>query len=257
MRLVAGALLGMVLCASQTAAQSVGPGGTIPAVANGPGRNGTLWRSDVNVLNVSPSDTSVVMLLTPEIIDGEPAFEPRVSDPITVAAGAQVTIANVVQSRFGLANTKGGLNVFSLNGAPLVVTSRTYTVASEGGSYGQEVFGVLVAKTAWVSGVRQDSLYRTNIGVFLPVEPVPPATFTVTVFREDGTEVGSGSIFFDQAGLQQKALSAFGVSTLVSGYVVIECSDPSLTWFGYGSRADQVTGDAVYRPALGREADLP
>jgi hypothetical protein len=39
--------------------------------------------------------------------------------------------------------------------------------------------------------------------------------------------------------------------------VVFRCSDPTLAWYAYASRVDQVTGDAVYRAARGRQSDLP
>jgi len=259
MRRVFLMLLLIVIGIPEALAQFVGPGGTIPAVANLPGRNGTLWRSDVNVLNINQTDTSVVLLLQPEISGGEPAFEPRVTDPIQIPAGTQLTLTNVLQTQFDLLNTKGGLTIFSLDGAPVVISSRTYTVAEGGGSYGQEVAGKLVASTGWVSGLRHDSLYRTNVGVFLPVDPEPSsaAIFTVTVYRADGSEAASGSILFDSAGLQQKSLDAFGVVALLDGYVEITCSDPSFAWYGYASIVDQLTGDPVYRAVTGRESDLP
>lgn len=256
MRHVGTALLSILCWASTALAQFVGPGGTIPAVANLPGLKGTLWRSDVYVVNINPTDTSVQLLLQPEIVDGEPAFEPQVSDPIQIPANAQLTMANVVQSRFGLINTKGALTIFSLDGLPLAIGSRTYNVPVEGGSFGQDVRGVLVKNTAWTPGLRHDSLFRSNIGVYLPVDPGPPATFTVRVFRADGSELSSGSIIFRQAGLIQRSLTTFGVDRLLDGYVVITCSDPTLVWFGYASRADQVTGDAVYRAAVALQSDV-
>jgi hypothetical protein len=252
-------LVVILIWVPESFAQFVGPGGTIPAVANLPGRNGTLWRSDVNVLNMNQTDTSVVLLLLPEISRGEGAFEPQVTDPIQIPAGRQLTLSNVLQTKFDLTNTKGGLTIFSLDGAPLVISSRTYTVAEGGGSFGQEVSGTLVASTGWVSGLRHDSLFRTNVGVFLPVEPEPDtaAVFSVTVYRADGTEVASGSILFEAAGLQQKSLDAFDVEGLLDGYLEITCSDPGFAWYGYASIVDQLTGDPVYRAVIGRQSDLP
>jgi hypothetical protein len=249
--------LAVLVWASSAAAQFAGPGGTVPVVANNPGKKGTFWRSDVYVLNIGTQDTSIVMLLIPEIVQGERAFEPMQSDPIQVPAGGQLTMANIVQTEFGLIDTKGALTMFSLDGTPLVIGSRTYTVADEGGSYGQDIKGVLVKNVAWTPGLRHDSLFRTNIGIYLPVDPVPAATFQVEIFKADGTEVASGSVQFEEAGLIQKGLGAFGVGTLLDGYAVITCSDPSLGWFAYASRGDQLTGDAVYRAATGRQSDLP
>ena len=48
-------------------AQFVAPGGSIPVVASLPGANDTFWRSDVHILNLNPSATSVVLVLFPEI----------------------------------------------------------------------------------------------------------------------------------------------------------------------------------------------
>ena len=150
---------------------------------------------------------------------------------------------------------KGALSVLTLDGSPLVMSSRVTTFDDEGGSYGQDVHAILVANQAWVAGVRNDSLFRTNVGVFLPVDPMPgqPAVFTVTVYEADGSVAGQGTIAFPLAGVQQKSLDAFGASNLTDGYVVFHCSDPTLAWYAYASRVDQVTGDAVYRAARGRQ----
>jgi len=39
--------------------------------------------------------------------------------------------------------------------------------------------------------------------------------------------------------------------------VIFRCSDPTLTWYAYASRVEQITVDAVYRAARGRQSDLP
>jgi hypothetical protein len=253
---VCGVLL-VVLGAFPAYGQFVAPGGTIPVIANADGLNETRWRSDVSILNVNEADTSVVMLLLPEIRDGEAQYEGQVSSPIQLPGGRQLTYSNILLSVFGLRNTKGALTVISLDGAPLLVSSRTYTFAEEGGSYGQDIRGVLVANEAWTTGVRHDSLFRTNVGVFLPSDPIPATQFEVKVYSNDGTERGAGFFYFHEAGVQQRSLSAFGVSGLTDGYVVFSSSDPSLVWYAYASRVDQTTGDAVYRPAIGRQSDIP
>ena len=204
MRALSLAIAGALLMPVTTAAQFVAPGGTIPAVANSRGENNTFWRSDVSVLNLNSTATSVVLLLLPEIKSSGPAFEPVVTDPIPIAGNGQLTLANVVTGTFGLRNVSGGLAVFSTDGAPLVLASRTYTNGATGGSYGLNVTGVLVADTAWIANVAEDPFYRTNIGIFLPVDPSPgqPLVFTVTVFTNEGEEAGSGSLQFSLAGLQ-------------------------------------------------------
>jgi hypothetical protein len=245
----------VLMAAANAGAQFVAAGGAIPVVANNPGENGTYWRSDVSILNTGDSDTSVVMMLFPEIIAGEPAFEMMVSDEVAVPANSQTTLTNIVQSEFGLIDAKGGLSVFSLDGAPLVLSSRVFTYGdlSCDGSYGQDVNSVQVRGSAWASGLQHDSLFRTNLGIFLPTEPLVGETvvFTVEVYDADGELVGSGSLDFGQAGLQQTSLATFGVGQLLDGYAVITTVDQSLPWYAYASRVDQTSGDAVFRIARG------
>jgi hypothetical protein len=259
MRKLAFVFLGCALCASVASAQFVAPGATIPVVANTPGVGDTYWRSDVSILNINPWDITVVMYLLPEIRNGEPTFEPIVTEPIAIPAMGQRTMPNVVQTEFGLVNRKGALSILSLDGSPITASSRVYTFGAEGGSYGQDVHSVLTARTAWAPGVRQDSLFRTNLGIFMPLDPVPGAAtlFNVTIYDADGTVAGSGTVSFPGSGVIQKNVTAFGVGTLVDGYAEITCADPSVAWYAYVSQVDQMTGDAVYRAARGRQQDIP
>ena len=248
-----------LLVAPVVGAQFVAPGGTIPVVANNPGLNNTFWRSDINVVNLGDVETSIVLLLQPEIIGGVPVFETVVSDPIVIAPWSQLTLRNVLATVFDITNKKGALSIFSTDGAPLTISSRIYTYGADGGSFGQNVDGVLVAKKAWASGVTNDDFYRTNVGIFLPIAPLPgqPIRFTVRVFDNDAVEVGGGTIRFNRAGVQQVSLTDLGVGLLLEGYVEFECADPASTWFAYASRVDQVSGDAVFRQGRGRQSDLP
>lgn len=62
---------------------------------------------------------------------------------------------------------------------------------------------------------------------------------------------------FSEPGLQQVSFDLFDVDTLIDGYAVITCSDPTAVWYAYASRVDQITGDAVFRVARGFESALP
>jgi len=242
-------VLVLVTVAMPAAAQFVAPGGTIPVVANLPGKNGTFWRSDVSILNVSGADTTVQMMLYPEIRNGEATFETKTSDPMTIPAGQQLVLTNIVQSKFGLLDKKGSLMIFSTDGKPLVLASRTYTTG-EAGSFGQDVSSVIVSDRAWVAGVENDGFFRTNIGIFWPWDQ--SVQFTIAVYDSKGNEVGSGAFAFSRSGLQQRGVDTLGVpDTLLSGWVVITCSDSQSLWYAYGTTVDQTTGDSVFRPAQG------
>ncbi len=256
MRRLGWCLLLTVLFAAGAQAQVLGPGGTLPAVANLPGDSGTFWRTDVNIVNPNEVGTSVVLQLLPELTGptGTPEFETILSDPVAIAPNSQLTLTNVVQSKFGLVNVKGSLMIYTTNGAPVALSARTYTVDTQGKSYGHDVSGVLAQGSAWVGGLAEDALYRTSIGIFWPWEEV--GVFDVSVYHSDGTLAGSGPVIFPRSGLQQAFVTRFGVSNLIDGYAVITCTDPLAMWFAYGSRVDEVSGDAVFRPARSKVFEI-
>jgi hypothetical protein len=254
----------LILCAAAPAgAQFVAPGAAVPVVASNPGNFDTFWRSDVRVLNLDSEATSVVLVLFPEIRNSGPVFEIQESDPVDIAGNGQVTFSNVVTSVFGERNKKGALYVYTLNGAPILVSSRTATpnhVEPPGGSYGLNVSGVLVADTAWIGGIEDDGFFRTYIGVFLPAGAAEgqEVGFTVTIYGSDGVEVASGSLVFDQPGMQQKSLAYFGLEeTLLDGWVEIRCHDPLVLWYGYATVTDNASQDGVYRPAQTFQSSIP
>jgi hypothetical protein len=240
----------------------VAPGGAIPAVAGTvPGLNGTVWRSDVSILNLSSEQTSVTLYLFPDLTKDPVQFEVQTAGPFDIEGNSQLTLPNAVASTFGLPGKKGALSIFSNDGAPLALASRTYTYApTGGGSFGLGVNGVVAGDTAWIPNVEHDAFFRTNVGVFLPISPPQGQSlgFTVTVFDDDGTQVASRSISFDQAGLIQRNLDYIGVDeALLDGWIEIRCDDPTYLWYGYATLIDEVTGDSVYRPAIGHDPTGP
>lgn len=251
----------VVIAASPASAQFVAPGGTVPAASGSVnGENGTVWRSDVSVLNLSSSETSVVFVLFPEIRNNGPVFDVQQSEPITIAGNGQLTIPSIMTSLFDERGRNGSISVFATDASPLVVASRTYTPGPDGGSFGLNVYGVLVADTAWIAAVEHDGFFRTNVGIFTPIEPAEgqPLVFVVTIRDAAGLEVGSGSLVFDDAGLKQKSLDFFGVDdALLDGWVEIRCDDSTAIWYAYATVIDNVTGDSVYRAAITQQSSIP
>lgn len=244
----------VVLFSPPISAQTIGPGAAVPGVAALPGLNGTYWQSDVVVQNPGETATSVRFLLFPEIREGAQVFEPAISDSFSIPAHGQLMKTNVVQSVFGLLNVKGALSVISEDGATLVVGSRTYTYGSDGGSYGQEVFGVLSKDQAWAAGVQNDVFYRTNIGIYLPIPPPSGETvsFEITLRDAEGEIIGTDTMDFGAEGLIQHSVSNFAGTSVSQASVEVLCSDPDAVWYGYISRVDQISNDAVFRPLRGK-----
>jgi hypothetical protein len=257
-------MIATLLCAAAAGAQFVGPGGTIPAVSGSKtGANGTVWRSDVSVLNLGDSDTEIVLVLFPEIRPAGPVFDIKQSDPVPLPAGQQITFRNVVLGTFDERNKNGALTVFATDlTAEIVVASKTSTANPSpiGGTFALSVYGVLAADdTAWIANVEHDGFFRTNVGVFVPAAPEPgqPFIFDIVVYDAEGLEVGSSSMVFEEAGMMQQSLDDFGLADdLLDGWVEITCSEPEVPWYGYATVIDEATGDAVYRPAVTRQSSL-
>jgi hypothetical protein len=222
-------------------AQFVAPGGAIPAVANLPGENDTFWRSDVTILNLNSSDI-------------------QVSEAIDIAGNGQITVTNVMSSLFSQSNKKGALYVYSLDASPIVLSSRTYTPAPQGGTFGLDVSGVLVAETAWVAGIRDDASFRTSVGIFVPAGPSQgqEVAFTVTVYDDAGAQVAAAPLSFEQAGMKQVDMDYLGLEDpLPGGWVEFRCHDPFALWYAYATVTDNGSGDGVFHPALTRQSSIP
>ena len=56
---------------------------------------------------------------------------------------------------------------------------------------------------------------------------------------------------FVEAGLIQHSVSSFAGENLAAASVEVLCSDSGALWYGYMSRVDQTSGDAVFRPLRG------
>lgn len=156
---------------------------TLPGVVKSPGRNGTLYVSDLVATNPGAVPASVTWAFLPAL--------GGVALPTTLQPGESLMVTDVVGTIFGVAEASGALSITS--DQPLILRARTYNTASTG------TFGVAlpvvpddrfflsgyVAHSFWVS---QDSTtdrgYRTNIAVVFP-DPTGGAA-TVTLYDAAG-----------------------------------------------------------------------
>ena len=70
---------------------------------------------------------------------------------------------------------------------------------------------------AWAAGAQNDSLYRTNVGVFLPAPPAQGSLidFEVIVRDSTGTEITRGTMPFPAAGMQQMRIGIWWITVTV------------------------------------------
>jgi CubicO group peptidase (beta-lactamase class C family) len=213
----------------------------IPAVAHVDGVGDSVWRSDVGLLNRSPS-TNIVRLRYH-----------RKNDPVDreleLAAGESRAISDVVDW-FG---TKGSapLQVFSADA--LTVTSRTSNQSADG-TFGQSLDGVTATgglesgESAVLMQLREDEVARTNIGIHNQWRR--SARVEVELYDYDGSLVTAHSrnIPAQQTVQLNRPFQKFGGRNDVeSGYAVVSVLSGQDIYV-YGSVVDNLTGDPTAIP---------
>ncbi len=103
----------------------------LPAAADGPGANGTYWRSDVWLFNPAASAVDVTMR---RVMRSDAELH------LTLPAHASYKLPNVLQ-KLGAGPSVDAVVIESslVADAPLRVYSRTYTPGASGGSYGEAI----------------------------------------------------------------------------------------------------------------------
>jgi len=213
----------------------------IPVVASSGGSGGSVWRSDVGLLNRSTVENSVRMRVE---MPGLAVDHER-----ELAPGEQVVVGDVV-AELGLSGA-GSLRVFSSE--PLTVASRTYAVAADG-TFGQFLGGVTGpgglanGDTAVLMHLREDEAFRSNIGILNAGRR--EARVRVILFDGDGIEVARFTRRIDPrrtTQLNRPFEQQGGRIDLESGYAVIEVLDGE-ELVVYASVVDNGTDDPTTIP---------
>jgi hypothetical protein len=220
----------------------------VPAVSHAPGDKGSLWRTDLAVVNPGPSDANLTLTFVP--VEGA-----AVTRTATLVAGGTREWADVLVSLFGVAaaaNVSGALRVAS--DLALCVSSRTFNQGVEG-TFG----GFLPAVTtgeALGSGrlgvlpqLTRNALFRTNVGV----ANLGPAVVEARIRLYDGSGVATGAPIdrtVPAGGLHQ-VVDPFGVAGAgdhdVAFATVEVMTTGGLAW-AYASVIDNRTGDPTIVP---------
>ncbi|MCU0302630.1 MAG: beta-lactamase family protein [Thermoanaerobaculales bacterium] len=213
----------------------------IPVVARSAGAGGSLWRSDLALLNRSSLANRLRLRveMTNLAVDRELELEP----------GEQLILGDVV-GELGLAGS-GSLRVFSSE--PLTVASRTYNLSPDG-SFGQLLGGVTGpgglgnGDRAVLMHLREDALARSNIGILNAGRR--EARVLVELLDGDGIELAS---FTRQVAprrvlqLNQPILDQGGRSDVTTARAVVTVLDGEEVVV-YGSVVDAGTNDPTTIP---------
>lgn len=223
------------------------PGGTsspmiVPAVGRVPGVGGTYWRSDVTIYNPGSSNLTLGVRFLAAGSDDRNAS----SQSIFVGAGQTVVLADVLQ-RFNISTGNGALELSWSNGVSPIVTSRTYTPATTGGTYGQSIDPVAAfGSDMYVTGLRSDNSFRSNVGFVNNSDQT--IAISLTLFASSGTPVANGLITLAPRSQAQSALSSIFPNVAIStlGSVTLQAHSDSGAMFAYGSMVDNTSGDPVF-----------
>jgi CubicO group peptidase (beta-lactamase class C family) len=213
----------------------------IPVVANGDGSGGSVWRSDVGLLNRSTLANQVRLSI--ELPDLNAEHE------VQLAPGEHLTVNDVV-SELGLDGT-GSLRVYSSE--PLTISSRTYNVSSDG-TFGQFLGGVTgpgglrKGQSAVLMHLREDDGARSNIGILNAGRR--EAQVEIQLFDGTGEEIVSLTRRVDPGEVRQlnRPIANLGGRTdVAAGYALIRVLEGEDVVV-YGSVVDAGTNDPTTIP---------
>ena len=221
------------------AAQMVNETQFFPVVAHtsGAGDPPTSWRSDLTVHNVMDAELTVGIMY---FRSGQiPEWDGTYAVTLTLQARETRTVEDVVATLFGItANSKGSLllecddSIFPSNpdGSVMLVTTRTYNVGSEVGTFGTAVPTVQFAdaflnggqSVSLITGVSNDEDFRSNLGIVNFSFAEVPITVHYRFLDEDGTVIASGSKDLDPFDMNQWSFRKLGVPSVIEGPLTVE-----------------------------------
>jgi len=221
------------------AAQMVNETQFFPVVAHtsGAGDPPTSWRSDLTVHNVMDAELTVGIMY---FRSGQiPEWDGTYAVTLTLQARETRTVEDLVATLFGItANSKGSLllecddSIFPSNpdGSVMLVTTRTYNVGSEVGTFGTAVPTVQFADSflnggqsvSLITGVSNDEDFRSNLGIVNFSFAEVPITVHYQFLDEDGTVIASGSKDLDPFDMNQWSFRKLGVPSVIEGPLTVE-----------------------------------
>jgi hypothetical protein len=222
-----------------------------PVIANLPGQAGTLFVTDVRVLNTGNAEATVTVDFYAETPGG--ITSPTGSVTVNLAPGEQGVYNDIVGNVFGASNVKGGVIITS--DQPITAGARIYNDQTDAGNgtLGQYQPG-LVLSHGWPAGdviflqnvaAGAGSGFRSNIGWFNPNDA--PVEVTFEAHDTNGFLIGSVTATAGPFEMQQVNVgSLFGALADYGDHYISYETSGGENLFVYGSVVDNVNGDASY-----------
>jgi hypothetical protein len=218
----------------------------IPAAALAAGLEGSFFQTDVDLNNVGSTDLSYELLWLPRGADNS---EPVSSETFSLAPGAGVRYADVLDEVFGLEPDVVGALAIEASRAGLLAMSRTYNVPSAkvAGTFGQELPGV-PADRMITTGERKRIIFmnenddiRSNVGCQNGSDHA--VRVFIELFNADGEPLETRTMDLAPWSNSQITRVFRNHGPVTAGYVDVWTTSPGATIYCYGSVLDNLTSD--------------
>ena len=223
---------------------------TIPAIAHVDGANNSKFRTDLYLLNPSPSPRTVT--LEAKRWDSNSGAN---MVPFTLLPGEARVIRDVLPTLFGItgvARLRYSSNTFTGDGVR--VTSRTYNIREDGGTFGclipplNSFQSAGPGETLEILGVVGGTEFRTNVGLvdLTPNYVGQNVEARIHIVDETGKELDSFTATFASAGGMQinDIFHARGLAQPAAAMVYVEVIRGMIG--AYATLTDNVTNDSTY-----------
>ncbi len=225
----------------------------IPAVAHVPGRNGTVWRTD---LEICAKNGPGAVTFRIELFKSDQANIEPPSETFDLSVLHCARYSDVVHSVFG-ESTTGALRLVPEIGH-IEASSRTYTRRADGGTYGQFVGAVrdrgvgAFFRGYQILQIHQsadlDSGFRTNIGLLSTSDDTIEITMELRSATDEILQTTEIELQpFEHRQLNQPFIG-IGDQGIENAMVVFTSSYSDTGYIAYVSVVDNITGDAVFQP---------
>lgn len=225
---------------------------TVPAVAHAPGAYGSLWRTDVAVVNASGAEACLVTTFVPAGGGAERSWSGRVAPGTRLFSDVLVSLAGVDPE----AGASGALRLTS--DRPFVVSSRTWNSSAKG-TYGAHLAGlpesraVTFGRPGVLPQLKRGPSVRTNVG--LTNLGSTQVTAAIRLFAANGTGLGTERLVTLPPGAlvqQDDVFAACGAGDAAIAWARIEVLTAGGRVLAYASVIDNATSDPTIVPVLVR-----
>jgi len=219
----------------------------VPAAASAPGIGASNWKTQIVVTNPT-AETRLARIFFVE--KGDPWPGQLLGDPHTISAGGSLSIDDPLADL----NPTSGLLYVIVDGEGMPVTTRTYNLAADGGTFGQGIPGILLNDAIAADRLILPMLlsdpdrFRTNLGIVQT--SAGSMAVRVQLHDTDGIVLGTKGYASTSAFLQiNNVLDSMGIGDTIvdGGWISVDliAGSPAY-WTAYASIIDASTDDPTY-----------